>query len=275
MLIVLDLGTCSVLGQGPPTRRIAISVGSKSVRICTWNGIDPGHAHADYHPAPGSVVSVGDDVPVEVIQGRFAGGWHAYRRVGDECLLAHGDGTLFDESAVSKASMKPEPAPTKPEPSSPAKQPATQTRVPEDKALFYAIRNNGLVFATPERARYVSRLHSAMNAKSWGEFKRRIPASEWAAIKGNLADNGIRVTRTDRFDSSKVPGFCDGDWPPWLQQEMGGVLPSDILERYAKREWSVINGNFWQIEPKNLPAILRALKERGIRAQKAPELTFW
>lgn len=98
MLIVLDLGTCSVLGQGPPTRRIAISVGSKSVRICTWNGIDPGHAHADYHPAPGSVVSVGDDVPVEVIQGRFAGGWHAYRREGDGCLMAHGDGTICDHT---------------------------------------------------------------------------------------------------------------------------------------------------------------------------------
>lgn len=85
MSIILDLKNASVVGQ-TPTRRIAVSVGSKSVRICTWNGIDPDHAHADYHPAPGSVVSVGDDVPLEVIQGGFTGGWHTYRRVGDECL---------------------------------------------------------------------------------------------------------------------------------------------------------------------------------------------
>jgi hypothetical protein len=85
-LVILELKTGSVPDQDPPSRRIALKVRSDFVQFCTWNGIDPDHAHANYRLAPGSVVSVGDDVPVEVIQGRFAGGWHTYRRVGDECL---------------------------------------------------------------------------------------------------------------------------------------------------------------------------------------------
>lgn len=87
MSTILDLKNASVLGQ-TPEKRIALSVRSDFVQICTWNGINSNHAHANYRLAPGFVVAVGDDVPVEVIQGRFAGGWHSYFRAGDECLIS-------------------------------------------------------------------------------------------------------------------------------------------------------------------------------------------
>jgi hypothetical protein len=83
--------------------------------------------------------------------------------------------------------------------------PGAPAGVTEDKVLFYAISpaNKGVVFAEPERARYVSSLH------------------------------------------------------------------------YAKSLSTFINGNYCHIEPKDLPAILKALEDCGIRAKKAPNLVFY
>ena len=90
MSVILDLGMGSVVGDTPPTRRIVLKVSDSLdgawIQICTWNGIDSNHAHANYRLAPGFVVAVGDDVPVEAIQGGFIA-WHSYFRMGDECLI--------------------------------------------------------------------------------------------------------------------------------------------------------------------------------------------
>ena len=72
----------------------AIEVRESSVRICTWTGADPHHAHAIYRLVPGAVVSPGDEVPSGAM-GHFVA-FHWYRRVGDECLLARGDGSLVE-----------------------------------------------------------------------------------------------------------------------------------------------------------------------------------
>jgi hypothetical protein len=73
--------------------RRALVVSRGTVRFCTWNGDEPHHAHAIHHVAPGAVISVGDDVPREAL-GDFVA-FHYYRRVGDECLMVRGDGSLM------------------------------------------------------------------------------------------------------------------------------------------------------------------------------------
>ena len=79
---------------GRPTVRRVLVVNDTSVRFCDWDGENPHHAHAISYLAPGAIVAVGDDVPLSALGGYIAHHW--YRRVGDECLIAHGDGTLCD-----------------------------------------------------------------------------------------------------------------------------------------------------------------------------------
>lgn len=65
--------------------RRAIDVFEEGVHLCSWDGFESVHAHSAYRLAPGAVVAIGDDVPVEVIRGGFHS-WRTYRRVGDECI---------------------------------------------------------------------------------------------------------------------------------------------------------------------------------------------
>jgi hypothetical protein len=68
----------------PRVRRV-IEVFEDGVRLCSWDGLESVHAHSAYRLAPGAVVAIGDDVPVEAIRGGF-NSWRTYRRVGDECI---------------------------------------------------------------------------------------------------------------------------------------------------------------------------------------------
>jgi len=54
-------------------------------------------------------------------------------------------------------------------------------KTPHDDLVYrVSDANDGVVFATPERARYVDGLFDALDSKTWGEFRSRIPAGEWA-----------------------------------------------------------------------------------------------
>lgn len=137
---------------------------------------------------------------------------------------------------------------------------------PEVTTLCYEldVDRSDLVFSTPERALYVSRLHDALGAKTWGEFKKRIPPEEWARIAKWL-EPGVPKGRA-RFRSQDVPGFCDGDWPPWLKAEMGRVMPEEILRAFGTYAVTSLNGSYWVLPIVSLEGILKALRERGIRA---------
>jgi hypothetical protein len=144
---------------------------------------------------------------------------------------------------------------------------------PTPAELVYRVgpANDGVVFATPERARYVANLHDAFDSKTWGEFRSRIPAEEWA----QLAKGFNKPPRPGkRFKSEDVPGFCDGDWPPWLQKEIARVLPPPLVLKYAKASMTLINGVYFHIKQEDLPELLRELELRGIRAMHEPDLEF-
>jgi hypothetical protein len=65
--------------------RRVVDVFEEGVHLCSWDGLESVHAHSAYRLAPGAVVTLGDDVPVEAIRGGFHS-WRTYRRVGDECI---------------------------------------------------------------------------------------------------------------------------------------------------------------------------------------------
>ncbi len=79
---------------------------------------------------------------------------------------------------------------------------------PTPAELVYRVSdaNDGVVFTTPARARYVDALYDALDSKTWGEFRSRIPAEEWKELASKLEEI---PAKDEPFDVACVPGFCD------------------------------------------------------------------
>jgi hypothetical protein len=144
---------------------------------------------------------------------------------------------------------------------------------PTSAELVYRVSdaNDGVVFTTPARARYVDALFDALDSKTWGEFRSRIPAEEWKELASKLEEI---PAKDEPFDVACVPGFCDGDWPPWVQKEILRVLPPPLVKRYAEACMTSINGVYFHIRQEDLPALLAELEGRGICTAHAPDLQF-
>ena len=104
-----------------------------------------------------------------------------------------------------------------------------------DKKLFYRIagHNGGVIFAPPDEAIRVSQIHKAIGeSKTWGQFREAMPENDYfelvEKIAGNYEDCGedeFDPLEDDFFNCEQVPGFTDGDYPEWLQQDMDLDLP--------------------------------------------------
>jgi hypothetical protein len=118
----------------------------------------------------------------------------------------------------------------------------------------YGCVDNGLVFISVTQAERLAGIYAALgSARTWGEFRKILPNRVYSEIINILIENGRGFdefysdwidehpegTREeafreyqglpfrerlpderDPFDSADIPGFCDGDWPDWPQQEM-------------------------------------------------------
>jgi len=140
-----------------------------------------------------------------------------------------------------------------------------------------------LVFATPERAAAVDRIHRAMEPATWGEFRRKMDPEEYARVlqvmftaDTDTLDDVPREPEDDEpFSWESLPGFSDGDYPPWLALELERHLPNVILKRFATRELSWVNGPFCRIDVKHRDAILKALADSGLSVEEREDLVFW
>ena len=146
------------------------------------------------------------------------------------------------------------------------------------KKLLYRVvpHNNGVVFAAPDRATYIARIHSAIvSSKTWDQFRRAMPSAEYSNIVRWFDENGEpRPKSIDAFSGESLPGWSDGDYPPWLQQEMEKVVPRTVLERFGTRGDTFLNGSFWLIPADNLDEICTALKALGWELERAQDLPF-
>lgn len=77
------------------------------------------------------------------------------------------------------------------------------------------------------------------------------------------------------FSSSVVPGFCDGDYPPWLQTEMKGVLPSNVIESFGRQVPTFINGWYVHFDQGLAARIVAMLESRGFEVVERGDLMFW
>lgn len=102
-----------------------------------------------------------------------------------------------------------------------------------------------------------------------------MPADEYKAIIRELADGENPPPKArDPFDSAVIPGYCDGDYPSWLQSEMDEVIPAEMLRRFGKQELTMLNGSYWHIPEEALPGMTRELEKLGWEIIHAPELAF-
>ena len=148
---------------------------------------------------------------------------------------------------------------------------------------------DALVFTSLDRALEIDRLHRAISqSATWGEFRKRIGREEYERLfedqfeipepdtdPEDLDHYNLEPKDDGPFSSDAVPGFCDGDYPPWLAQEIDAHVPRDILERFAKRDSSVLNGSFYRIESKHQEAIIKALTDAGFLVEERKDLEFW
>ena len=144
--------------------------------------------------------------------------------------------------------------------------------------LFYRVSpaNGGLVFAERSRAEFVAQIHRAFeDSRIWDDFRKAMPPDEYASLLQQFDELGDpRPLADDEFEVTSVGAYCDGDYPPWLQAEMGRLLPEEVLREFGRVEVTAINGNYWHIEPGVVAPLVRRLRELGFRVEHAPDLKF-
>jgi hypothetical protein len=121
-----------------------------------------------------------------------------------------------------------------------------------------------------------------MESATWEEFRPRMDPMEYARLRAILStvdsnelDGAWREPEDDEpFSCDSLPGFSDGDYPPWLALELDSHLPAAVLERFATREFSFVSGSFHRIDVKHRDAILKALADSGLTVEKREDLVF-
>ena len=148
--------------------------------------------------------------------------------------------------------------------------------------LYYRLSpaNEGVVIAEPARATFIADIHKAIStARTWGEFRELMPFEEYRQLVidffGESGSFQAVPADDEEFDSSQIWGYDDGDYPPWLQAEIGKVLPPDLLDEYAQPIGTRLNGDYYHIEECDLVALKGDLEARGYNLVDRSDLYFY
>jgi len=147
---------------------------------------------------------------------------------------------------------------------------------PQSQDLVYrAIRHQPefLVFASREEAYYVHQISLAVEqAKTWDQFRSMLPPGEWQRLQ-NLFDD--EPDGSGSFRAEALPGYSDGDYPPWLQTKIGRYLPAAVLAECCTKSESVINGSFWQIPLEKEAVLVARLRSLGYSVERKDDWSFF
>lgn len=173
--------------------------------------------------------------------------------------------------------------------------------VESDDPIVYGQLDGGLVFIPVEKAKRLASIYAALKtAKTWGELRKKLPEGVYADILNNMIEErgfesfylywieehleGTRdqafkeyqalafserlPNENDAFDRATIPGFCDGDWPDWPQQEMLNWIPQAIQKTYGQRVASTLNGPFLSFRTDDEKVIVEAFIELAYRCHR-------
>lgn len=165
-------------------------------------------------------------------------------------------------------------------------------------AVPSALGGSNLVFVPLEKARELAAIRDALAAKTWGEFKLKMPANRlpellstflecgaWASFDAfyqAYAESGTQAERDilwqqyekltpgermpfdeDAFEAEAVPGTGEGNWPERPEQAMLRWLPPLICGRWGRRVNGRRRGDYLIFSPGSAPEILAALEGAG------------
>lgn len=107
----------------------------------------------------------------------------------------------------------------------------------EMRLVYKVISDTQLVFARPERVKYVELVrHAIETSATWAELRHAMPRDEYSKVMLLSSDDrGMpRPKGSDPFDYEAIrPCVGDGEYPPLLEREMfRGTLPIDMVEQY-------------------------------------------
>jgi hypothetical protein len=191
----------------------------------------------------------------------------------------------------------------------PRKPTSRAKKLPADPFLVYGQIDDTLIFIPRAVATSCVALHKAVrSAKTWGQFKRLMgdklyrkyildhiqsisDTPDFASFYKNCRDWDPETTLTqareeydaleigeripklkEPFKAENIPGYGDGDWPLWPQQEMLKWMPKVIQKRYGSEWSSRLNGDALDLSPDHEKGIVKALMRRGYICQKDEQL---
>ena len=132
---------------------------------------------------------------------------------------------------------------------------------------IHAYIGEDVIYATPERAVFYSRVeHALWDSKTWAEFRRAMPRKEYSRLLRERFDENDkpRPRGSDAFDVSQFPGAEESHYPEWLMQErLHGALPEDVVEKYGKAGCSFVSGPCLIIDSSDLDEVNAELEKRG------------
>ena len=71
------------------------------------------------------------------------------------------------------------------------------------------------------------------------------------------------------------PQYLDGDYPQWLQKQQEYWVPKDILERWGRKDTTMLNGDFWILETQYEVKIIKELQNSDLKVLKSDDLFFY
>ena len=144
---------------------------------------------------------------------------------------------------------------------------------------------NSLVFASLDTALHLDQIHEALAAPTWCEFSYLMPTDELERLifeRNNPEEEWLKddlftiPSPSGEVDLERLcPQFYDGDYPQWLQKQQELWLPMDVLKKWGRQDNTMLNGQFWFIEPKYEEDILTELRRRGFKVLKRGDLLFY
>ena len=125
-----------------------------------------------------------------------------------------------------------------------------------------AIASDSVTFARRSDAEEVALIWTALKtAKTWGEFRAKLPDGEWEANLEDFFDES--PPDEEPFDAGEVPGHLDGDYPQWLRQTMLEWFPPELIDKYGDIQTSVLNGEFLDLPADKAEEIVADLRAMG------------
>jgi len=139
------------------------------------------------------------------------------------------------------------------------------------------VATGDLTYARASEAIELDRIYAALrHSKTWSGFRAAMPPDEYELlIKQSFDEEGLRRPRPKiAFDPSQIAGYCDGDYPKWLQASMDRYLPKDVIRDFGRSAGTRFNGDYLELASCDRLAINRRLRRHGYRVLDGSHLFF-